>query len=544
MQVWGAAQNPRRNVRLAIFYGKQAVNTCQAIRGSLQALDPKARRSFLATFSYVYRNLADLLIGQGRLPEAQQVLRMLKEQEFYDFLNPGQDHAATPAPLDTIAPTPHEKMWEGRYEDAAASVTAHARVTAVETQMAADFQRPPTAEDALPDTAQAAQLAAALTPGTVAVYTIVAPDRLDLIVVTPAHDGRPAAQVFRSVPITADALYQQVRAFRWALADPAADPRPLAAELYQAVFGPIQNDLDAARADTVLFSLDDALRYLPLAALYDDKTHQYVVQRYATAEITLAAQTSPATTPATVAPSVLGAGVSLSLDGLPALPGVREELDDIIRSDAHPSGLLPGTRLLDPDFTRPALLEGLGAGRFPYVHLASHFALHPTDANSYLLLGDGTRLSVADMAADPQRFRGVSLLALSACDTDMEVEKLDGAGGGGPGGAGAAPGGAVGAGVIVAGVGRGDAGADGLVLRADEVAPGLAAAARLAAGTTLDAGRVSRPHGPAVRRGRAARDGDGRPAGRRVPAAVRGGPQGALRTPDYWAPFVLLGNWK
>ena len=456
MQVWGAAQNPRKNTRLAIFYGKRAVNACQAIRGNLQTLDQKARQAFLASFSYVYRDLADLLIGQGRLPEAQQVLRMLKEQEFYDFLNPSQGHAAPPALMDTIAPTPHEKTWERRYNDAATSVTifgrraqdlgdlaaphpaltpqetaggaalqaAHDRVTAVETQMAADFRRPPTAADALPDTAQADELAAALTPGTVAVYTIVAPDRLYLIILAP---GRPAQA--RHTDITVDALYQKVRAFRWALADPDTDPRPRAAELYRLLFGPIQKDLDDAHAATVLFSLDDALRYLPLAALYDDHAHQYVVQRYATAEITLAAAAppQPRTPPG---PSVLGAGVSLSLDGLPPLPGVREEIDAIVRQTGDPAdqpqGLLPGTRLLDPAFTRPALLARLGTGTFPYVHLASHFALHPTDADSFLLLGDGTRLSVAELASDPRRFRGVSLLALSACDTDMEVRSSTG----------------------------------------------------------------------------------------------------------------------
>ena len=392
-------------------------------------------------------------------------------------------------------------------------------------------------------------VAASLTPGTVVVYTIVGPEQLHMIVISRSGHDRRAHAVARVFPVTADALYQKVRAFRWALTDPHTDPRPLAAELYQIVFGPIQNDLDAARADTVLFSLDDALRYLPLAALYDDKTHQYVVQRYATAEITLAAQTPPAPT-ATADPAVLGAGVSLSVDGLPALPGVREELDDIVRQTGDPAdqpqGLLPGTRLLDPAFTRPALLAGLGAGRFAYVHLASHFALHPTDADSYLLLGDGTHLSVAALARDPHRFRGVSLLALSACDTDMEVRSSTGR--------------------EVEGLG-----ALAQRLGARSVLASLWPVSD-AATPTLMAGFYglmrSHPDWPLPRvlqqcqlqmltgTAGAPDPGDASGRGARRGTEMTDPPPGLTRAPftppagvpyahpDYWAPFVLFGNWK
>ena len=512
--------------RLAIFYGKQAVNAYQTFRGGLQKLDQQTQQTSLTSVSIRYGRLAALLIKEGRLLEAQQVLRLLKQQEFYDFLNPSQGPPTPPLDLDTLGFTPHEKTWLDAYDKALAAAqdpkdqAAQRDYTALLARMAADFARPPTAADALPDTAQADELAAALTPGTVAVYTIVAPDRLYLIVLAP---GRPAQA--RHTDITTDALYQKVRAFRWALTDPTVDPTPLAAELYHLLFGPIQKDLDDAHAATVLFSLDDALRYLPLAALYDDHAHQYVVQRYATALITLAAPAPPAP-PAPADPAVLAAGVSLSLDGLPPLPGVKEELDAIVRptGDATvppdgPAGLLPGTRLLDPAFTRPALLDGLGAGRYPYVHLASHFALHPTDTDSYLLLGDGTHLSVADL----RHGHG--------------GQKLDGPGGGGAGGAGAAAGGALGAGVAVAGVGRGDAGADGRVLRADAVAPGLAAAARLAAGAALDAGRHCHPVS-AARSGGASGDGDGRPAFGPDAGAVRAAGGRPLRPP------VLLGTLR
>ena len=54
--------------------------------------------------------------------------------------------------------------------------------------------------------------------------------------------------------------------------------------------------------------------------------------------------------------------------------------------------------------------------RFPVLHVASHFQFTPgSEYLSYLVLGDGSRLSLADL--NEMDFNGVQLLTLSACDT-------------------------------------------------------------------------------------------------------------------------------
>lgn len=64
------------------------------------------------------------------------------------------------------------------------------------------------------------------------------------------------------------------------------------------------------------------------------------------------------------------------------------ELDDIV-SDPHikgANGVLPGTILLDRQFTESAMEKSLEGGH-PIVHIASHFVFKPGDDNaSYLLL--------------------------------------------------------------------------------------------------------------------------------------------------------------
>jgi CHAT domain-containing protein len=64
-------------------------------------------------------------------------------------------------------------------------------------------------------------------------------------------------------------LKQLVAEYRQSLQNANRDPRPQAKALYDALIGPIVNDLAQAGPATLMFSLDGVLRYLPMAALYD-----------------------------------------------------------------------------------------------------------------------------------------------------------------------------------------------------------------------------------------------------------------------------------
>jgi CHAT domain-containing protein len=52
------------------------------------------------------------------------------------------------------------------------------------------------------------------------------------------------------------------------------------------------------------------------------------------------------------------------------------------------------------------------------VHISSHFRFHAGDeSHSFLLLGDGQVMTLAEMKEHENLFQGVELLTLSACDT-------------------------------------------------------------------------------------------------------------------------------
>lgn len=437
---------------LAIFYGKQAVALRERIRANTATFDEATRQIVFAQDRDVYRILAEMLVQQGRLPEAQQILHRMKDKEYRDFAERGGSDAAVPG--KSVALNAAETEWRDRYAKIADQVTAigqkreallarkeqadPAAFTDADQKSLADADRDlvvantafqsslvkmaeefakPGASPRLASVGETSGLSETLRnlgPGTVALYTIVEADKYRVIVVT------SQTQKAEEYAISSADLNKKILALREALQDPSLDPRPMAQDLYKILIGPIEKDLAGAEAKTLMWSLDGALRYLPIATLYDGK--QYLVERYRNEVFTLASQSrlEEATAPHW---SALGLGVSKAQPGFEALPAVPEELHGIIQGDASSTGsVLPGSVLLDAAFTRDSMVAALEERKYPVVHIASHFSFRPGgDSESFLLLGDGTHLTLAELKTLPQVFQGTDLLTLSACDTAMSA---------------------------------------------------------------------------------------------------------------------------
>jgi CHAT domain-containing protein/Tfp pilus assembly protein PilF len=453
MAVWRAKYQPR----LAIFYGKQAVNRFQEIREHLQPLAEELQESFHTAKTPIYRELAEILLAEGRLLEAQQVLELLKAEEYSDFIG---RRATDDARQGRVVLTPEETAWAARYRaiadrlaalgteygalraKPARTVDETQRLGALETDLAVARQafeqflahlqievwQAPQVQERIARLAEESQgLMDALRDlgsGTVALYTLVTDTAYHVILTT------PTVQLAREQSMAAADLARKVHAFRQAL-DPDTrgsvlhDPRPLARELYQILVAPIAQDLRQAQATTLMWSLDGVLRYLPLAALHDGE--QYLLERYRLAVFTPASATRLKDQPRSQWSGV-SFGVSKAHGDFPALPTVPDELRGIIRdpTQRNSDGVLPGLVQLDEAFTDAALRTALRQ-RPPVVHIASHFQLHPgDDMASVLLLGDGSHLPLAQLKTWPQPFQGVELLTLSACNTAVGSRGAEG----------------------------------------------------------------------------------------------------------------------
>jgi CHAT domain-containing protein len=200
---------------------------------------------------------------------------------------------------------------------------------------------------------------------------------------------------------------------------------PLAQELYRIVFPEgLRQDLESMHAVTIMWSVDSTLRYLPISALHDGR--QYLVQRFRNSLIT------PASLPGlTDAPSAVwegeGFGVSEAKANFRSLPAVPEELHGIFTQAGGGAAPITGEIRLNDDFTRQTFEDEMRSRRNRVVHIATHFDSKPgVAASSRLLLGDGTEMSLAEIAAQTRFFNGVDLLTLSACSTAFTNRTEDG----------------------------------------------------------------------------------------------------------------------
>lgn len=437
------------NPRFAVFYGKQSINNYQVLRSNVQGLDKNVQQTFLKSIERIYRRLTDALIAHGRYAEAQQVLNSFKDQQFFDFSQSKQF-----APLAvTVREAELTKAFNQKLENLAAAIRTldeykrginESSPTAAEaaqlksladkqTAANADYQAflksaekefaaPPTDKDKFPDVPDLAQLQTTLRElsaqtgeKSVAVYTLVGVDNYRALVVT--SDSISSV----STPIKGAVLNQKAQDLWTVLQSPQYDPQPLAKEIYDAVFAPLALKLPAD-TKTILWSLDGSLRYVPMAALHDGK--QYLVERYNNVVFTRADKERLTRS---VSTNLTGTGFGSSLlhkvrygdkvFNARELPAVKTELARIFKSGSSTTGILSGEVLLDAQFTRAAMIATLQKHR-PLVHIASHFKFEPGDeANSFLLLGDGTTFTLDEMKQRKDLFAGVELLALSACDT-------------------------------------------------------------------------------------------------------------------------------
>ncbi|MFP4121988.1 MAG: CHAT domain-containing protein [Coleofasciculus sp.] len=259
------------NAQSAIAAYDQAVNTLQALRTDLVAINDTVQFSFRESVEPVYREFAGLLlqplpgeeeVSQAHLKQAREVIESLQLAELDNFF---QEACLTSQPqqIDQIDPT------------------------------AAVF------------------------------YPIILPDRLEVILSLPGQPLRHYATQASSVQVE-QIIHQMRQSFR-----PTSlkkERLTLAQNLYDWLIRPAETELAQSNITTLVFVLDASLRNLPMAALYDGQ--QYLVETYSLA----VAPSLHLLSPQPLIPErlqVLTAGVSQSISGFSPLPGVEWELSQI-----------------------------------------------------------------------------------------------------------------------------------------------------------------------------------------------------------------------
>ena len=439
------------NINGAILFAKKAVNTQQEIRAANRDLPPELSSAFAQRYRDLYLSLADLLIDEGRLEEAQRVIDLIKTQEIIDFVRGGRPKLLS---VDSRAPlTKTEKITLGAIDTllqrpfAAAdeleslltkvkstklSIEDETRLEALKQAFHQNFKSFQTEAKALID---------AMGNETAAIQGEIVQLHLDMLGQTrrklKPFKGRAVllqiaslkdevhifvtgtnSQAHRTVAVPRATLARM--AFEgWsatAHAGPEADTKLRA--LYDVLIRPVEHDLMDSGADVVMLNLEGFLRYIPFAALKGSE--HYFIEDYALTIQTPAADTQYVTGERDRTRAV-GFGVTDALKNFVGLPGVAKELETIF-DGADSAGVLGGMPHLNGDFNTDDFATALEQ-RPQFVHIASHFKLEPGDeSKSFLLLGTGDELTLETIRTDERfQFMDVDLLTLSACETAGEV---------------------------------------------------------------------------------------------------------------------------
>src|SRR5262249_33550927 len=159
-------------------------------------------------------------------------------------------------------------------------------------------------------------------------------------------------------------LHERITRLRLQLQNPASEVeryQPLLRELHSWLIEPIAADLRAFGARTLMLSIDDQLRLIPFAALLDAQ-RRYLVQDYTLALYNEAARQALQRATPTLW-HIAAMGLSESVDDLPALVTVPEELRDVVHADGA-----SGDAYLNGAFDHARFVDAL-AGPYNVLHV-------------------------------------------------------------------------------------------------------------------------------------------------------------------------------
>jgi CHAT domain-containing protein len=430
---------------MAIALYKKSISIYEDIRKGLAPLPQDQKKTYTESIAKTYRELADLLLKNDRILEAQQILDLLKLQELNDYLRNVRggtqtitfrkaetellakfDNSQTPvnqlmqrlSELQTKPTlTPQETTELGKLYQLQKDLTLDINKFFQENPEVQALRKQLRIEATVPDPDLLLQLQSKLaqTKNAAIFYPAIFDDRLELILIT--ADAPPLR---RTVPLKKGDLNRGVNDLLSALSDPQSQPKAPAQQLYQWLIAPLEADLKAANITTLIYAPDSNLRYIPLAALHDGT--KWLTQRYRFNIITATSITNLDPKPLNT-PKILAGAISSNVEQnytvgnatFNGLPHAKEEVENI-------AAIVPNTnQFVDRAFDLTTLESRFNG--YNILHFATHGYFDiDSQEKSFLLFGGQTngQSQIATLAdINNWRLSKVDLVVLSACQTGI-----------------------------------------------------------------------------------------------------------------------------
>jgi CHAT domain-containing protein len=242
-------------------------------------------------------------------------------------------------------------------------------------------------------------------PGAAVLYTVIFPDRMELLVSLP--DGMKRFKVDHSLA----EIGREARMLRITIESRFDSWESPAKKLYDWIIRPLEQELKRQNISRLVFVPDGPLRNVPLTVLHDGTSP--VIERYSIITLQNLAFASRSKAGQN-GPAILMAGISESVQGYPALANVERELAGI---GATRNG---SVTLLNSQFLLQNIKKSLESSPFPFLHFASHGEFTGSSRDNFILTWEGKMtldhlerfIRSGEMKKTP-----VEILSLSACRT-------------------------------------------------------------------------------------------------------------------------------
>ena len=241
------------------------------------------------------------------------------------------------------------------------------------------------------------------------IYPIILADRLEIILSIP---GKPLRNY--TVNVSQQEVEKTIDLMVEKIASPSSRKTqylPINQTIYNWLIRPLEADLANTNVKTLVFVPDGAFRNIPMGSLYDGK--QFLIEKYAIA-LTPGLQLLPSQPLGKGKLQVLTGGISEARSGFSALPFVKVELNQIKSEIAT-------KLLLDQNFTTNSIKNAINSTAFPVVHLATHGQFSSKSDETFILTWDN-RLNINQINEllrnrEQEKSNPIELLVLSACQT-------------------------------------------------------------------------------------------------------------------------------
>ena len=426
----------QKQPELAIIFYKESVNITELMRQDLRKLSKEEQKSYLNTVAERYRRLADLLLQQDRILEAQQVLDLLKVEELSEYLlnmrgntetskgielqYPEQNIIALGKELAELQALYREGKLDLQQEQRLGFLTNQEKN--LTNQFNAFLKSPPIQKqiEELRRTEKSQNVNIEIfnnlrgklkeVQNAALFYPLILDDRLELILIT-----ANTTPIRKTINLKREDLNTSISTFLTNLRDPSsANVKENGQKFYNWLIKPFETELQQAKIETIIYAPDGQLRYIPLGTLHNGT--QWLIENYRVNNITASSLTKSFISRSFIQPRILAAAATnkqsvkvgdRTID-FNALPATKVEVETI-------ANLIPRTTtLIDQQFSQPETLPKMQSHSI--VHLATHgyFAVgQPED--SFIVFGDGSRATLNDI--ENWTLTNVGLVVLSACET-------------------------------------------------------------------------------------------------------------------------------